>query len=193
VSLSWDDFARVDMRVGVVVDAREFPEARRPAFKLWIDFGPLGVKRSSAQVTHRYTPTDLVGRRVVAVVNFPPKQVGPFVSEVLVLGAYGETGEIVLLRPDFDVEPGARIGCALSPESGDEAAGRLESRPGGRRPRRSPGRRVRSRAARWTLEGARAAVGLSARGRRAGVPRGARGTLRPAWMCRCSRTTGPPS
>ena len=110
MSISWDDFARVDMRVGVVVDAREFPEARRPAFKLWIDFGPLGVKRSSAQVTHRYAPADLIGRRVVAVVNFPPKQIGPFVSEVLVLGAYDEAGEVILLRPDTDVTPGAKIG-----------------------------------------------------------------------------------
>ena len=98
------------MRVGVVVDAQEFPEARRPAYKLWIDFGELGVKRSSAQITDRYTPGELVGRRVVAVVNFPPKQIGPFVSEVLVLGAYGERGEVILLRPDFDVSPGAKIG-----------------------------------------------------------------------------------
>ena len=98
------------MRVGVVIDAQEFPEARRPAFKLSIDFGPLGVKRSSAQITHRYTPAELVGRRVIAVVNFPPKRIGPFVSEVLVLGAYGERGEVILLRPDFDVPPGARIG-----------------------------------------------------------------------------------
>ena len=98
------------MRVGVVIDAQEFPEARRPALKLSIDFGPLGVKRSSAQITERYTPAALVGRRVVAVVNFPPKRIGPFVSEVLVLGAYGEAGEVILLRPDFDVAPGGRIG-----------------------------------------------------------------------------------
>ncbi len=98
------------MRVGVVVDAREFPEARRPAYRLWVDFGPLGIKRSSAQITHRYTPAELIGRRVVAVVNFPPKQVGPFLSEVLVLGAYTEAGEVILLRPDFDVSPGSRIG-----------------------------------------------------------------------------------
>ena len=110
MAISWDDFARVDMRVGVVVDAREFPEAIRPALKLWVDFGPLGVKQSSAQVTHRYAPTDLIGRYVVAVVNFPPKQIGPFLSEVLVLGAYGEAGEVILLRPDFDVTPGAKIG-----------------------------------------------------------------------------------
>ena len=104
------DFELVDMRVGVVVDAQPFPEARKPALKLWIDFGELGVKRSSAQITDRYTPRELVGRRVVAVVNFPPKQIGPFVSEVLVLGAYGERGEVILLRPDFDVSPGAKIG-----------------------------------------------------------------------------------
>lgn len=110
MSLSWEDFERVDMRVGVVVDAQEFPEARRPALKLQIDFGPLGVKRSSAQITRHYGPATLVGRRVVAVVNFPPKRIGPFVSEVLVLGAYDAAGDVVLLRPDFDVTPGSRIG-----------------------------------------------------------------------------------
>jgi tRNA-binding protein len=110
VSLSWDEFTRVDMRVGVVVAAHEFPEARRPALKLEIDFGSLGIKRSSAQITAHYTPASLVGRRVVAVVNFPPKRIGPFVSEVLVLGAYNEAGEVILLRPDGDVSPGSRIG-----------------------------------------------------------------------------------
>jgi tRNA-binding protein len=110
MTIGWADFEVVDMRVGVVVDAQSFPEARKPAFRLWIDFGELGVKRSSAQITERYTLEELVGRRVVAVVNFPPKQIGPFVSEVLVLGAYGERGEVILLRPDFDVSPGAKIG-----------------------------------------------------------------------------------
>jgi tRNA-binding protein len=110
VTISWEDFERVDMRVGVVVDAREFPEARRPALKLAIDFGPLGVKGSSAQITRHYTPAALVGRRVIAVVNFPPKRIGPFVSEVLVLGAYDDAGEVILLRPDVDVSPGSRIG-----------------------------------------------------------------------------------
>jgi len=86
MSLTWAEFEKVDMRVGTVVDAQPFPEARRPAYKLWVDFGPLGVKRSSAQITHRYALGDLVGRRVIAVVNFPPKQIGPFVSEGLVLG-----------------------------------------------------------------------------------------------------------
>jgi len=110
MTIDWSDFELVDMRVGVIVDAQAFPEARKPAIKLWIDFGELGVKRSSAQITERYTPGDLKGRRVVAVVNFPPRQIGPFVSEVLVLGAYGERGEVILLRPDFDVSPGAKIG-----------------------------------------------------------------------------------
>jgi tRNA-binding protein len=96
--------------VGIVTEAREFPEARRPAYRLWIDFGPLGIKRSSAQITRHYQPRELVGRRVVAVVNFSPKQIGPFVSEVLVLGAYDDAGEVILLQPDRPVAPGARIG-----------------------------------------------------------------------------------
>ena len=108
--LSWADFEKVDMRVGIVLDAEPFSEARRPALKLRIDFGPLGIKRSSAQITAHYRPESLVGRRVVAVVNFPPKRIGPFVSEVLVLGAYDECGEVVLLRPDTEVTPGAKIG-----------------------------------------------------------------------------------
>ena len=110
MTLSWQDFEKVDMRVGVVVDAQEFPEARRPAYKLTIDFGPLGMKRSSAQITHHYRPADLIGRHVVAVVNFPPKQIGPFVSEVLVLGAYNDAGEVILLHPDQAVTPGSKIG-----------------------------------------------------------------------------------
>ncbi|MGH7303646.1 MAG: tRNA-binding protein [Candidatus Rokuibacteriota bacterium] len=111
MTISWQDFEKVDMRVGVVTDAKEFPEARRPAYRLWIDFGPvLGVKRSSAQITAHYRPADLIGRRVVAVVNFPPKQIGPFVSEVLVLGAYNEAGEVILLDPDQPVAPGSKIG-----------------------------------------------------------------------------------
>jgi len=110
MAITWADFERVDMRVGVVVDVQPFPEARRPALKLWIDFGPLGVKQSSAQITERYAAGDLIGRHVVAVVNFPPKQIGPFVSEVLVLGAYDEAGHVILLRPDFDVTAGSKIG-----------------------------------------------------------------------------------
>jgi len=110
VTITWAEFEKVDMRVGVVVEAQPFPEARRPALKLRIDFGALGVKRSSAQITEHYQPAALVGRRVIAVVNFPPKQIGPFVSEVLVLGAYNDQGEVILLRPDQDVTPGAKIG-----------------------------------------------------------------------------------
>lgn len=110
MTISWADFEKVDIRVGIVADAQEFPEARRPAYRLWVDFGPLGVKRSSAQITDRYRPSDLIGRQVVAVVNFPPKQIGPFVSEVLVLGAYNEAGEVILLHPDAPVAPGSKIG-----------------------------------------------------------------------------------
>jgi len=109
-TLAWSEFEKMDMRVGLVVRAEPFPEARRPAYKLWIDFGPLGQKQSSAQITDHYRPEDLVGRRVVCVVNFPPKRIGPFVSEVLVLGAYTNGHEVVLLRPDRDVELGSRIG-----------------------------------------------------------------------------------
>lgn len=108
--ITWSDFEKVDMRVGVVVDAKEFPEARKPAYRLWVDLGPLGVKRSSARITDRYRAAELVGRQVVCVVNFAPKQVGPFVSEVLVMGAYTESGEVVLLRPDAPVTPGSKIG-----------------------------------------------------------------------------------
>ena len=111
MTISWQDFEKVDMRVGVVIDAKDFPEARRPAIRLWIDFGrELGVKRSSAQITAHYRPAELIGRRVVAVVNFPPKQIGSFVSEVLVLGAYNEAGEVILLNPDQPVAPGSKIG-----------------------------------------------------------------------------------
>ncbi len=108
--IAWQDFQRVDLRVGVVVRAEPFPEARKPAYKLWIDFGPLGQRQSSAQITAHYRPEDLVGRQVVCVVNFPPKRIGPFRSEVLVLGAYDGSGEVVLLRPDRAVEPGSRVG-----------------------------------------------------------------------------------
>ncbi|MBI4608607.1 MAG: tRNA-binding protein [Candidatus Rokubacteria bacterium] len=109
-TIAWSDFEKVNMRVGVVVDAKEFPEAKKPAYRLWVDLGPLGVKRSSAQLTHRYRVEELIGRQVVCVVNFPPKQVGPFVSELLVMGAYTERGEVVLLRPDSPVTPGSKIG-----------------------------------------------------------------------------------
>jgi len=111
VSIAWADFEKVDMRVGLVTEAQPFPEARRPALKLWIDFGPeLGVKRSSAQIAAHYGAAELIGRRVIAVVNFAPKQIGPFVSEVLVMGAYNERGEVILLSVDQPVAAGSKIG-----------------------------------------------------------------------------------
>jgi tRNA-binding protein len=108
--ITWGDFEKVDIRIGTVVRAEPFPEARKPAYKLWIDLGSLGERRSSARITDRYRPEELLGRQVVCVVNFPPKRIGPFMSEVLVLGAYTDGQTVVLLRPDQDVERGSRIG-----------------------------------------------------------------------------------
>ncbi len=108
--ISYDDFQKVDIRVGVVTRAEPFPEARKPAIKLWVDFGgEIGVKRSSAQITKHYTVEGLVGRQVVAVVNFPPRQIGPVMSEVLVLGVPDEAGEVVLLGPGHEVPLGGRM------------------------------------------------------------------------------------
>lgn len=108
--ITWDDFERVDLRIGTIVRAEAFPEARRPAFKLWVDLGPeLGVRQSSAQITVHYALDELVGRQVLAVTNFPPKQVGPFRSEILVTGFADEQGAIVLARPDLPVPNGARL------------------------------------------------------------------------------------
>jgi len=104
-----DQFFAVDIRVGRVLTAEAFPEARKPAIKLTIDFGEIGIKGSSAQLTAHYKPEELVGKLVVGVVNFPPRQIGPFVSEVLVLGACPAPGDVVLLSPDSEVEPGTRI------------------------------------------------------------------------------------
>lgn len=108
--IQYGDFDRVEMRVGRIERAEPFPEARKPAIKLWIDFGPeIGVRKSSAQITVHYTPESLVGRSVVAVTNFPPRQIGKFMSEVLVLGLPDENGAIVLMTPDHDVPLGGRV------------------------------------------------------------------------------------
>ncbi len=110
--IGFDDFMAVDIRCGTVTDAQPFPEARKPAIKLWVDFGAdLGVRKSSAQITDHYTPEGLKGRKVMAVVNFPPRQIGPFMSEVLVLGFPDAAGAIVLARPDagLDLPDGARL------------------------------------------------------------------------------------
>jgi tRNA-binding protein len=110
MSIEYADFERVEMRVGRVQRAEPFPEARKPALKLWIDFGPeIGIRKSSAQITVHYTPELLVGRLVIAVTNFPPRQIGPLMSEVLVLGVPDPTGAIVLLSPDHDVPLGGRV------------------------------------------------------------------------------------
>lgn len=108
--IGFDDFLKVDIRVGTVVDAQPFPEARKPAIKLWIDFGQeIGVKKTSAQITENYTPETLKGRQVAAVVNFPPRQIGPFMSEVLTLGFADADGAIVLAVPDKAVPNGKRL------------------------------------------------------------------------------------
>ena len=109
MSLSWEEFRKVDMRVGEVVEVQDFPEARNPSYRLQIDFGPLGVKRSSAAVQPWYTKEELLGRRVIAVVNFPPKQIANILSEVLVLGAVQSDGKVILLRADGGGELGARV------------------------------------------------------------------------------------
>ena len=109
-TIAFEQFVKVDIRVGRIVRAEDFPQARKPAYKLLIDFGPeIGKKRSSAQLTRRYTPAELEGRLVLAVVNFAPRQIGPFVSEVLTLGVPDAEGAVVLIAPDADVAPGARL------------------------------------------------------------------------------------
>ncbi len=107
--IQYDDFAKVDIRVGTIVQAEDYPEARKPAYKLQIDFGPLGIKRSSAQITDHYTKEELIGKQVIAVVNFPPKQIGKFLSEVLTLGLADEQQKVVLVQPDNAVPNGSRL------------------------------------------------------------------------------------
>ncbi|WP_026728977.1 tRNA-binding protein [Flavobacterium denitrificans] len=111
MDLTWNEFERTDMRVGTIVEVNDFPEARKPAFQLTIDFGSeIGIRKSSAQITKRYKKEDLLNRQIVAVVNFPKKQIGKFMSECLVLGAVGEEGDVILLAPDFKIPNGLRIG-----------------------------------------------------------------------------------
>jgi tRNA-binding protein len=107
--VSWDDFEKVEIHVGTVLTAEPFPEARNLAYKLTVDFGPLGVKQSSAQITKRYDPEQLVGRQVLAVTNFAPKKIAGFKSEVLILGAVPMEGDVVLVAPDEDVPNGTRV------------------------------------------------------------------------------------
>lgn len=110
MEISFDDFEKVDIRVGTVRRAEPFPEARKPAIKLWVDFGPdIGEKKTSAQITDHYDPATLIGRQVAAVVNFPAKQIGKFMSEILVLGFPGVDGEVVLVAPDLPVPDGGKL------------------------------------------------------------------------------------
>jgi tRNA-binding protein len=108
--ITWEDFEKINMRTGTIVEANDFLKARKPAWQLKIDFGALGTKQSSAQITKHYTKEQLIGRQVIAVVNFPPKQIGNFYSECLVLGVYDENNEVILLQPERTVANGLKIG-----------------------------------------------------------------------------------
>jgi len=109
-TISWDDFEKIEIRVGTILEASEFPEARKPAYQLLVDFGPLGTRRSSAQITKHYTAASLKGRQVAAVLNFPPKKIAGFSSQCLVLGIYDENNDVVLLQPERTIANGSRIG-----------------------------------------------------------------------------------
>jgi tRNA-binding protein len=111
MEITWTEFEKVEMRVGTILEVNDFPEARKPAYQLTIDFGSnIGIRKTSAQITKRYQKEDLLNRQLVAVVNFPKKQIGKFISECLVLGAMGEEDDVILLAPDFKIENGLRIG-----------------------------------------------------------------------------------
>jgi tRNA-binding protein len=108
--ISWQDFVKVELRVGTIIEADDFPEARKPAYKLLVDFGTdIGIKKSSAQITHHYTKKQLIGKQVLGVVNFPEKQIGPFMSQCLVTGFYDESGNVVLAVPDKKIENGKKL------------------------------------------------------------------------------------
>jgi tRNA-binding protein len=109
-NITWDDFAKIDIRAGTITEVNNFPKAKNPAWQISIDFGELGIRRSSAQITHLYTQEALIGKQVIAIVNFPPKQIANFFSECLVLGIYTDKKEVVLLTPDRPVENGWKIG-----------------------------------------------------------------------------------
>jgi tRNA-binding protein len=108
--ISWTDFEKVEIRSGTILEVTDFPKAKKPAYQLKIDFGPLGIKHSSAQITHHYTAAELVGKQIVAVVNFPPKQIANFFSECLVLGVYDQQNQVILLQPERKVDNGQLIG-----------------------------------------------------------------------------------
>jgi tRNA-binding protein len=108
--ISWDDFTKLDIHSGTIIEVTDFPKARKPAYKLKIDFGALGIRQSSAQITARYTREELLNSQILAVINFPPKQIADFISECLVLGVYDEQHEVVLLRPDQPVGNGLQVG-----------------------------------------------------------------------------------
>ncbi len=108
--ISWSDFEKIDIRLGTILEVLPFPEAKKPAYQLMIDFGDMGILRSSAQITHHYSREELINRQIIAVVNFPKKQIANFMSECLVLGVYDESGQVVLLRPDQQLKNGLKIG-----------------------------------------------------------------------------------
>ena len=110
MTITWDDFEKLDIRVGTIAEVTDFPKARKPSYQIKIDFGELGIKQSSAQITSLYTKDELIGKQVVAVVNFPPRQIANFFSECLVLGVYTDQKEVVLLQPEREVEDGGKIG-----------------------------------------------------------------------------------
>lgn len=107
---TWDDFTKIDIRAGTIINAQPFEKAKKPAFQLEIDFGPLGIKKSSAQITFHYSADELIGRQIIAVINFPPKQIANFFSECLVLGVYDNQDQVVLLHPSHSIENGSKVG-----------------------------------------------------------------------------------
>lgn len=109
-TINWDDFEKIDMRVGTILEVNDFPKARNPAYQLILDFGQLGIRKSSAQIVKLYQKEELIGKQIIAVVNFPPKQIANFISECLVLGIYNENNDVVLLQPNLKTENGCKIG-----------------------------------------------------------------------------------